>query len=90
MATALQTTATDRTGAARAVVTRIVSKFQVTVPQEVRDVYDLREGDLFEWHFDAEHGHLIVIPKRAQLLTPRMKDNAADERRRSASEAAML
>lgn len=90
MATALQTTATDRTGTPRAVVTRIVSKFQVTVPQEVRDVYGLREGDLFEWHFDAQQGHLIVIPKRAELITPRMKEKAADDRRRATPAVAAL
>jgi bifunctional DNA-binding transcriptional regulator/antitoxin component of YhaV-PrlF toxin-antitoxin module len=64
----------------REVVSRIVSKFQTTVPQEIRDLFGLREGDFFEWHFDAQLGHLIVIPKRTQLITPRLHEKISQER----------
>jgi bifunctional DNA-binding transcriptional regulator/antitoxin component of YhaV-PrlF toxin-antitoxin module len=90
MATATQANAIERTSAdlPRAVVSRIVSKFQVTVPQEVRDLYCLREGDFFEWHFDAQQGYLILIPKRTELITPRVREKIAqDQRSRSAAVA---
>ena len=56
--------------AVNAILTRIVAKFQVTVPHEIREIFDLREGDLFQWEFDPKSEQLHLIPKRAQLLTP--------------------
>ncbi|MGB9489651.1 MAG: AbrB/MazE/SpoVT family DNA-binding domain-containing protein [Terriglobales bacterium] len=53
-----------------AILTRIASKFQVTVPPEIREIFDLHEGDLFQWVFDAKDAKLYLIPKRAQLITP--------------------
>jgi bifunctional DNA-binding transcriptional regulator/antitoxin component of YhaV-PrlF toxin-antitoxin module len=54
-----------------AVTTRIVGKFQTTVPPEIREIYDLREGDLLEWSFDKASGQIHLTAKRAQLITPR-------------------
>jgi AbrB family looped-hinge helix DNA binding protein len=65
----------------RLIVTRITNKFQITVPQEVRELFDLREGDLFEWSFDAAESRLTVVPKRAQLLTPQIREMIDRERR---------
>ena len=56
----------------RPITTRIVSKFQVTVPPEIREIFDLQEGDLLEWDFDAATGEMRLIAKRAQLITPRV------------------
>lgn len=55
------------------IVTKIAGKYQVTVPPEIRDLFDLREGDLFEWSFDESAEAIRVIPKRAQLLTPQVR-----------------
>lgn len=55
------------------VVTRITNKFQVTVPPEMRDLFDLRVDDLFEWDFDEHAEAIRIIPKRAQLLTPQVR-----------------
>lgn len=49
----------------------ILAKFQTTIPTSVRDRFDLREGDLLEWQFDAGSGALIVRPMRADLLPPK-------------------
>jgi AbrB family looped-hinge helix DNA binding protein len=64
----------------RPIVTRITNKFQITVPQEVRDLFDLREGDLFEWSFDPAQSRLIIVPKRAQLLSPQIREKIDRER----------
>ncbi|MGC1372948.1 MAG: AbrB/MazE/SpoVT family DNA-binding domain-containing protein [Candidatus Sulfotelmatobacter sp.] len=53
-----------------AILTRIVPKFQITVPTEIRELFGLEVGDLFQWEFDAESSKLQLIPKRAQLITP--------------------
>jgi bifunctional DNA-binding transcriptional regulator/antitoxin component of YhaV-PrlF toxin-antitoxin module len=84
MATALEMRASVEEQAKdlrRVVVSRIVNKFQVTVPQEVRDLYSLREGDFFEWHFDAQQSRLTVIPKRTEMITPRLREKIAQEQR---------
>ena len=49
----------------------IVAKFQTTVPSLVRDIFDLKEGDILKWEFDSQHGILIVQPMRANPLTAR-------------------
>jgi bifunctional DNA-binding transcriptional regulator/antitoxin component of YhaV-PrlF toxin-antitoxin module len=54
------------------ITTRIVGKFQVTVPPEVREIFGLLEGDLLEWTFDEASGQIRLIAKRAQLITPRV------------------
>jgi bifunctional DNA-binding transcriptional regulator/antitoxin component of YhaV-PrlF toxin-antitoxin module len=54
----------------RPVTTRIVGKFQVTVPPEIREIYGLQEGDLLEWMFDQGSQEIRLIAKRAQLITP--------------------
>ena len=65
-------------------VAKIAAKFQVTVPPEVRNLYDLQEGDLLEWKFDNESGVLTVEPKRAALLSPVLdRAIAAAKKRRS-------
>jgi len=55
---------------ARPILTRIAAKFQVTVPPEVRELFDLKEGDLFDWSFNRATSQLVITPKRAQLITP--------------------
>ena len=65
----------------RPIVTRITNKFQITIPPEVRSLFDLREGDLFEWSFDPATSRLVISPKRAQLITPQLKDKVNAERR---------
>jgi AbrB family looped-hinge helix DNA binding protein len=81
MATATQASAAEVSNELpRGVVSRIVNKFQMTVPQEIRDLFGLREGDFFEWHFDAQSGRLTVVPKRTQLITPRLHEKIAQER----------
>jgi len=52
------------------VVSRVVNRYQTTIPREVRELYDLREGDILEWHYDRHSQVLSVTPKRAQLLAP--------------------
>lgn len=69
-----------RKAAARPIVTRIVSKFQTTVPPEIRKIYGLNEGDLIEWTYDEETGKLVLCPKRAHLLTPQVRREIADIR----------
>ncbi len=54
------------------IATRIVGKFQVTVPPEIREIFDLQLGDLLEWNFDQATGEIRFTAKRAQLITPRL------------------
>ena len=54
------------------ITTRIVGKFQVTVPPEIREIFDLQQGDLLEWSFDQTTGEIRLTAKRAQLITPRV------------------
>jgi AbrB family looped-hinge helix DNA binding protein len=72
-----------RTGcvkAKRPIVTKIVSKFQITIPLEIRALYDLREGDVFEWIFDRKTASLTLVPKRAQLITPQVESQVENIR----------
>jgi AbrB family looped-hinge helix DNA binding protein len=65
------------------VLTRIASKFQVTVPCEIRDAFGLEEGDLLEWvlmNDDSIH----VYPKRPQLITPLLTSTIEEARQRRA------
>jgi bifunctional DNA-binding transcriptional regulator/antitoxin component of YhaV-PrlF toxin-antitoxin module len=66
--------------------TRIVSKFQVTVPPEIRQIFDLREGDLFEWDFDAATNEIRVIAKRAEMITPQIRELEEQVKSRRAAE----
>jgi bifunctional DNA-binding transcriptional regulator/antitoxin component of YhaV-PrlF toxin-antitoxin module len=59
------------------ITTRIAGKFLVAVPQEIRAIYDLCEGDLFEWLIDSETAAIRLVPKRAQLLAPQVSAKAA-------------
>jgi AbrB family looped-hinge helix DNA binding protein len=54
----------------RPIITKIVAKFQVTVPPEIRKLFDLREGDLLQWDFDEASSQIVLQPKRATLLSP--------------------
>jgi AbrB family looped-hinge helix DNA binding protein len=65
---------------ARAIITRIAGKFQVTVPVEIRDLFELQEGDLLEWNFNHETSALTLLPKRAQLITPRIREEVRELR----------
>jgi bifunctional DNA-binding transcriptional regulator/antitoxin component of YhaV-PrlF toxin-antitoxin module len=58
----------------REILTRVAEKFQVTVPPEVREIFDLRVGDLFHWRFDEPSGEIRLLPKRAQLITPQLRE----------------
>jgi len=66
----MQVSAAGNGRPARPIVTRIAAKFQVTVPPEVRQLFDLKEGDLFDWSFNRATSQLVITPKRAQLITP--------------------
>ena len=55
------------------ITTRIVSKFQVTVPPEFREIFGLKIGDLLEWTLDKKSGEIHLVAKRAQLITPRIE-----------------
>jgi bifunctional DNA-binding transcriptional regulator/antitoxin component of YhaV-PrlF toxin-antitoxin module len=73
--------------------TRIVGKFQVTVPPEIREIFDLQQGDLLEWSFDEATSEIRITAKRAQLITPRVlelaeKSKAAQDRAKAAPRAA--
>lgn len=57
----------------RPILTRIAGKFQVTVPTEIRELFELREGDLFQWEYDEASSEIRLLPKRAQLLTPQTR-----------------
>jgi len=66
------------------VLVRIGSKWQITVPPELRDLYDLREGDFFQ--VCANVNGAIFLPMRLQrhpILT------AQDEREAEAAFRAM-
>jgi len=66
------------------VLVRIGSKWQITVPPELRDLYDLREGDFFQ--VSANVNGAIFLPMRLQrhpILT------AQDEREADAAFLAM-
>ncbi len=71
----------------RPVTTRIVSKFQVTVPPEIREIFGLEEGDLLEWMFDEGTSEIRLVAKRAQLLTPQLLEltNKSKDARRAAA-----
>lgn len=58
----------------RPILTKIVGngKFQLTIPPQIRELYGLRDGDVMEWNFDPERGEIVLRPKRAQLITPRL------------------
>jgi AbrB family looped-hinge helix DNA binding protein len=58
----------------RPITTKITGKFQMTIPVEIRILFDLHEGDLFEWKFDHDTSALTLLPKRAQLITPRVRE----------------
>jgi bifunctional DNA-binding transcriptional regulator/antitoxin component of YhaV-PrlF toxin-antitoxin module len=58
-------------------ITKIVAKFQLTIPPELRDLYGLRVGDLIEWNFDPTNAQIVLRPKRAQLLTPQVDADIA-------------
>lgn len=75
-----------RSGSSRPVVSKIAAKFQVTVPAEVRELFGLEEGDLLEWDFDAATSTLKLVPKRPQLISPRMREQVRQMRARRAKE----
>jgi bifunctional DNA-binding transcriptional regulator/antitoxin component of YhaV-PrlF toxin-antitoxin module len=64
------------------ILTRIAAKFQVTVPIPIREIFDLREGDVFQWEFNPAEAKLYLVPKRAQLLTPRAQTAIGESRAR--------
>jgi AbrB family looped-hinge helix DNA binding protein len=73
-----------------AILTRIATKFQITVPTQIREIFDLREGDLFEWIFNQADGTVNLIPKRAQLITPltaKITQESRERRRQIKSES---
>jgi len=84
MASIPQIRSAERADMTRPVTTKIAGKFQVTVPVEIRDVFGLKEGDLLEWNFDPEKSSLVVLPKRAQLITPQIKRQVRELRARRA------
>ena len=72
----------------RPIVTKIVAKFQVTVPPEIRNLFDLREGDLLQWDFDESSSQIVLLPKRAQLLSPIVRKLVGEDRAEKAEKAA--
>jgi AbrB family looped-hinge helix DNA binding protein len=62
------------------VTTRVVGKFQVTVPPEIREIFGLQEGDLLEWKFDEASNEIRLVAKRAQLITPQAQELANKSR----------
>jgi bifunctional DNA-binding transcriptional regulator/antitoxin component of YhaV-PrlF toxin-antitoxin module len=60
------------------ILTRIAGTFQATVPPEMREIFELQEGDLLQWDFDEANARILLLPKRAQVLTPVMR-KAIDE-----------
>lgn len=73
------------------VITRIVGKFQTTVPPEIRKIFGLEEGDLLEWKFDDESKEIRLAAKRAQLITPQASElvkKSRDARRSAPPEVA--
>jgi len=75
----------------RPITTKIVGKFQVTVPPEIREIFELQEGDLLEWSFDEATAQIRVVAKRAHLITPRLlelvEESKAARRREIAAAA---
>ena len=71
----------------RPVMTKIVGKFQVTVPPEIRELFDLQEGDLLQWDFDEPRTQIILAPKRAQLISPSVRKLVGDARAERAKAA---
>lgn len=67
---------------ARPIVTTIASKYLVAVPPPIRDVFDLRVGDLFEWLLNEASGEIRLIPKRAELITPRVRERVQEMRQK--------
>jgi bifunctional DNA-binding transcriptional regulator/antitoxin component of YhaV-PrlF toxin-antitoxin module len=86
MATTLAQFAKTASTLQRPIVTKIAGKFQLTVPPEIREIYQLREGDLIEWVFNAASAQLLLVPKRAQLITPQIESEVAEVRSRRAKE----
>jgi bifunctional DNA-binding transcriptional regulator/antitoxin component of YhaV-PrlF toxin-antitoxin module len=64
----------------RSITTRIVGKFQTTVPPEIREIFGLEEGDLLEWTFDEASQEIRLIAKRPQLITPQALELANKSR----------
>lgn len=64
----------SNTAAVRPVLTKIAGKYQITIPPSFRKLFDLQEGDLFEWSFEEKSSAIKLTPKRAQLITPRIKE----------------
>jgi AbrB family looped-hinge helix DNA binding protein len=71
----------------RPIMTKIAGKFQVTVPPEIRELFDLQEGDLLQWDFDEPSTRILLAPKRAQLITPVIRRLVGDVRAERAKEA---
>lgn len=76
----------NRTPITDPIVSKIVNRWQTTVPVEIRTLYGLAEGDMFEWRFNPETSTLTLIPKRAQLITPRVVSYVEELRNRSDAE----
>jgi len=70
------------------ITTRIVGKFQVTVPPEIREIFDLQQGDLLEWCFDKATGEIRLTAKRAQLITPRVLEMVQESKAARSQEIA--
>ncbi len=66
--------------ASRPTITKITGKFQITIPPEIREIYELKEGDLFEWDFNPQTSQLVLLPKRAQLITPQVEKEISEVR----------
>lgn len=64
----------------RPIVSKIANKFQITVPGEIRAIFDLREGDFFEWILNKKDLTLTLVPKRPQLITPLLDQQVLAER----------
>ena len=60
----------------KSALTKIAGKFQVTVPPEVRSSFGLKEGDLLEWTLEDKTAAVSIVPKRAQLITPLVRETA--------------
>lgn len=74
----------------RPIITKIVAKFQVTVPPEIRDLFDLHEGDLLQWNFDEASSQIILQPKRATLLSPVVRRLVGEARGEKSQKPAAL
>ena len=90
MATTFPTSAlkrkTSAAPTARPIVSRIVAKFQTTIPAEIRELYGLQEGDIVEWSFDPATSQLVLTPKRAQILTAQVQSEMAKVKAEVAAE----